>query len=104
MELWLAELVLSLVSDLVNANPELQHAQEKICNDIVKLFDDPQFARPTGFGDLTAILKGLQRKVNTAVNNSSISRQLDLEILITPGTLTFGVPKAVASNLAPLRN
>ena len=104
MELWLAELVLSLVSDLVNANPELQHAQEKICNDIVKLFDDPRFARPTGFGDLTAILKGLQRKVNTAVNNSSISRQLDLEILITPGTLTFGVPKAVASNLAPLRN
>lgn len=104
MELWLAELVLSLVSDLVNENPELQLAQEEICNDIVKLFDDPQFVRPSTFSDLSAILKDLQRKVNTAVNNSSISRQLNLDILITPGTLTFGVPKAVSKHLAPLRD
>lgn len=103
MELWVAELVLSLVSDLVKANSELRDFEEAVCRDIIKLFDDPQFAHPSELSEMIAVLKVLQKNVNNAVNNSSISRQLDLNILVTPGTLTFGVPKAVVSHLAPLR-
>jgi hypothetical protein len=103
MELWVAELVLSLLSDLVKVNPALQSCEAAVCRDVIKLFDDPEFACPRGLSELIAFFKLLQKNVNNAVNNSSISRQLDLNILITPGTLTFGVPKAAASNFAPLR-
>jgi hypothetical protein len=104
MELWLAELVLSLIEDIFKANPKLQGCEEQICKDILKLFDDPELACPTNLTDLIAILKRLQRKVNTAVNNSSISRRLDLRILVTPGTLTFGVPKCVVSNVSAMKD
>lgn len=102
MELWLAELVLSLVSDLTKDNPRFQDCEQQICTDIIKLFDDPQFEHPNNVHELITLLKGLQRKVNNAVNNSSISRRIELNILITPGTLTFGVPKAIASSIASL--
>ena len=103
MELWLAELVLSLVEDIFKVNPKLQACEEQLCNDIVKLFDDPELICPRNLIELIALLKSLQRKVNTAVNNSSISRRLDLRILVTPGTLTFGVPKCVVSNVSAMK-
>jgi hypothetical protein len=103
MELWLAELVLSLIGDIFKENPDLKSSEKQICNDILKLFDDPKVACPENLVELTALLKSLQRKVNTAVNNSSISRRLDLRILVTPGTLTFGVPKCVVSNVPAMK-
>jgi hypothetical protein len=102
MELWLAELVLSLVSDLIEQTSNLRGCEEQVCSDIIKLFDEPQFEHPSTIKELVGILKGLQRKVNHAVNNSSISRKIDLEILVTPGRLTFGVPKAVVAHIISL--
>lgn len=102
MELWLAELVLSLVSDLTEQNPSLKEREKQVCDDVIKLFDDPRFEHPNTINELIDLLKALERKVNRVVNNSSISRKIDLEILVTPGTLTFGVPKAIASAMAEL--
>jgi hypothetical protein len=102
MELWLAELVLSLVSELFEQISNFRDCEAQVCSEIIKLFDEAKFERASTIKELVAILKGLQKQVNHAVNNSSISRKIDLEILVTPGRLTFGVPQAVASHIVAL--
>lgn len=103
MELWLAQLVLEIIVDAFSDKDEFTENESKICSDIVNLFDSPEFDRPQSIKGLIETLHLLQKKVNTAVNNSSITRNVDIKILATSGILTFGVPKVLALNLTSLK-
>lgn len=103
MELWLAQLVLEIVANAFSDKEEFTNKEARICSAIVNLFDSPEFDRPQSIKDLIETLHLLQKKVNTAVNNSSITRNIDIKILVTSGVLTFGVPKVLESNLSSLK-
>lgn len=99
MELWIAELVIEIVLDAFSSNEEFIQNEPEICNEIFELFDSPDFDRPDDLRAFTRTLKQLQKRVNTAVNNSSLTRSVDVKILVTSGKLTFGIPQILVSHL-----
>lgn len=104
MELWIGQLVVETVIDAFQSNEEFLQNEPSIVSGILDLFDSADFEEPRVLTDWIATLKSLQKKVNSAVNNSSITRSLDIRILATSGKLTFGIPQAFASRLPSLKN
>ncbi|HEY0375762.1 MAG TPA: hypothetical protein VGC87_02270 [Pyrinomonadaceae bacterium] len=103
MELWLAQIVIEIIIDAFSEREEFIQNEADICNDIFDLFDSPDFDRPSNLFTLTRTLNDLQKRVNTSVNNSSLTRSVDVKILVTAGKLTFGIPQIIVSRLASLK-
>lgn len=102
MELWFSQLVLQLTHEVVSSTEEFVSNEQVICDDIVRLFDSWDLKRPQGLLDLIDAISILQKRVNTAVNNSSMTHELNISITATAGELTFGVPRVLSSRLLSL--
>lgn len=103
MELWLAQIVIEIILDAFSSRDEFIKSEADICNDIFDLFDSPDFDKPSDLITFTRTLNNLQKRVNTAVNNSSLTRSVDVRILVTSGKLTFGIPQILVSRLESLK-
>jgi hypothetical protein len=104
MELWFGQLVLQLTYEVISNVEEFTSNEKAICDDIVRLFDSWEFERPKRFSDLIEAFGILQKRVNTAVNNSSMTHELNINITATAGELTFGVPTVLSSYLPSLKD
>lgn len=92
LELWIGQLLLNILDDL-NLSLELQ---KEICNEILHLFEKDISEEILDIKSLNTFLRNKQKIVDYEVNNCAISRTLiNLEILLSPGKLTFGIPKIV---------
>jgi hypothetical protein len=97
VELWLAQLVLGTVLDAVGKDQEFQACEARIVADVSAFIDFGQRATPTTLSGLSAALQELQKALDAAVNNSSITRTLPVHIAVTRGDLIFGIPRTVAA-------
>lgn len=104
MELWFGQLILQLAYEVVLNTEEFISNEKAICDDVVRLFDNWELAPPQNFLELIEAFSILQKRVNTAVNNSSMTHELNISITATAGELTFGVPRVLSAKLQSLNN
>ena len=104
MELWLAQLALNTVLNVVGGTPELEDRERAVLMELSALIDLGQRAAPTSLAGLNRMLGELQQELDVAVNNSAITRTLLVRIAITRGDLIFGIPKAISANVLALRD
>ena len=108
MDIWLAQMALSVVNDLLTESTGNISASgpERAANLIYDLFDvkpDLEGTKPT-LESLQLALRELQREIDVVVNNSAMSRRLEVLIRTSPGTLVFGVPRAVSEAIPELQS
>jgi hypothetical protein len=101
IELWLAQLMLAMLRDVL---ADAQDVPAALTRDLVRLFDVPPAMPIDSIAAFGGYLEDTQRTADVAINNSAITRQLDIQILATPGKLAFGLPQAVARHLGDLAN
>jgi hypothetical protein len=104
-DLWLVEIVLSILVDLIDENPHLAIHERAFCDDVVKLFDVRDFKPPSSILSVLDLVRDLRRRLDIAVNNVAFTRKLDdVVIRSTRGRLVFGIPVAAAKNFEALRD
>ncbi len=107
-ELWFGSLVLELIWEFYDSNPAALQGDEirAFVSEVRNIFDAQLPAGPEGRGGsnpLTALIENIKlvrRDLDLAINNAGLSRQLDVQILATPGNLVFGVPQAATRHLS----
>jgi hypothetical protein len=104
MELWLSQLVLGTALDAVGEMPEVLSREPNIVRDLLSLVDLREHTSPKSLWDLNLLLRGLQKELDVAVNNSGMTGKLPVHITVTRGDLIFGIPKVFAANLSPFRD
>jgi len=102
MELWLSQLVLDIVVDAFRTSDEFRASEGSIVHEISSLFDVPFAPVPVSVSDLREGMAIMQRHVDSAVNNSAISRKLEIQVRATRGKLIFGIPRLLAEHLPSL--
>jgi hypothetical protein len=103
MELWFAQLNINLIIDSFSTNKNFLENEEAICKAITELFDQSKFQQPNNLREFSLILRDLQKEVNFAVNNASFTNKINLSIIVSPGQLTFGIPKILSQMLSDLK-
>ena len=98
MDLWLAELFLTTVSD---AFPAVQQSRSSV-RIADELFDVRPESEITSAESLVEELKALRRALDVAINNAALTRRLDVMVQVTPSRLVFGPPKIVAAEVPEL--
>ena len=98
MDLWLAELFVTTVSD---AFPAVQQSRSS-----VRIADELFDVRPesviTSAESLVEELRALRRALDVAINNAALTQRLDVRVQVTPSRLVFGPPKIVAAEVPEL--
>lgn len=102
MELWVAQLLLSTVGDVLPSSGAPLPPQQSIYAGARELFDDPPSPFPRSLRALGATLKDLQRELDGAVNNCGITQELDARIRVTRGRLIFGLPQLLGRDVPML--
>lgn len=99
-ELWLARILLDVVQDILRSQEGIATAEHEtqVAAAVIDLFDREPF-QATTIRELLEGLKVLQKRADLAINNASTTRQLEVEILATRGSLFFGVPRALCDYL-----
>ena len=103
-DIWLSQLVLKTIEAIYDGNDELHNYVKRICGKIMELFDGKPFTETETIPDVIKLLKSIQKDIDYKVNNCSISRKLDIDILITPSRLIFGIPQILSEILPSLKN
>lgn len=105
IELWLGQILISILSDIYCQYPNLQHQENQLSSDILSLFDvkyDPEVYG--SFAQLSKLMRDLHHELDRQVNSCVITCSLDLQITLTRGALIFGIPKLITRYLVPLKN
>ncbi|WP_461791213.1 ORC-CDC6 family AAA ATPase [Pedobacter sp.] len=94
-ELWLSQLVINIIEEILQTNPEISVDERDICKQINNLFDLDVTNEFASFSELKTYLQKLQRGIDYEVNNCAITGEKisSSRILVSPGKLIFGLPK-----------
>ena len=93
MEIWLAELMLTQLNEVLKDNAQYSENERIICTEILDKFD-ASFAPGHTIADVIESLIILRKEVDDYVNNSVITRNVNqIKIRVTRGTLIFGIPQ-----------
>ena len=98
MDLWLAELFLTTVSDAVPA-VQLSRSSVRVADE---LFDVRPESVITSAESLVQELKALRRALDVAINNAALTQRLDVRAQVTPSRLVFGLPRIVGDEVPEL--
>jgi hypothetical protein len=98
LDLWLAQILISQLPIL--SLP----VQQEIASRTSDLFDEPPPSAPQTLEQLVQLLRGFQRDIDVAINNSPLTRKLDVRIKAGPSRLTFGLPRILSDVVGELRN
>jgi len=104
MEIWLAQLLLSTVRELLDRDPAFAGKEPAICKAIGELFHTKKYRKLTGIDELLSFLTSIQRALDAAVNNCAITDKLNVNVLATRSRLIFGIPKILADQLNFFQN
>ncbi len=103
IELWLSQIVLAIVDEIIKTNYEFyRNSEQKACEQILQLFDKNSPDEALTFSELRKRIKALQRTVDFEVNNCAITGEniSNLRILVSPGSFVFGIPKVLSQNFS----
>ena len=100
LELWLSQILLDNISrgNFLDEGAELQIFLREVSS---------LLGRDENFGDLDEViqlLRGLQMKVDHAVNNMLLDDSFDLKIELSGGQLIYGLPIALRKSVSRLEN
>lgn len=102
-ELWLAQLVLDAVQDiLIRSSGSISFSEAIITQQIIQLFDKVTDTSIDSIHKLKSYLASLQKEVDYEVNQLALSRNGisdRLQILVSPGRLIFGLPQLLESTV-----
>lgn len=103
-ELRLVEnLILTLIDiSMLGGGDEL--GLDSLVSDFVGLLDSAPAEEPTTMLEFLNLIIALRKSVDFSVNNCAFTRHLDVEILLSPGALLFGIPALVTKKVDPIRN
>ena len=105
IELWLAEILISILCDIFNECPEMQHKESLLTLDILSLFDVEYDLESYGsLAKLSILMRNLRHELDKQVNNCAITFRIDLQITLTNGALLFGIPKIISKYFKPLED
>jgi hypothetical protein len=99
-ELTLAQLALAAIGEVVSGTMSSE-SEAAVVQAILELFDTKPFDA-TSLGEVLNGIRRLQKHADLAVNNAAISRKLDIQILASPGSLFFGIPRLCEELLSGL--
>lgn len=107
LELWLAQLVLNNLCKLIkNSNSIIE--TEYIVQDILRLFEGNTLKTDIiSLDDVRKYLNELQKKIDYSINNRAFTQKRiseSIEILLSPGTLIFGIPEILSLRIPYLKN
>ena len=100
-ELWLAQHMLYVVSDLKLGQPE--EDEHLLVGELLNLFDQAPIIAQRTVKDLTNSLSQAQKKLDFEINNCLLTGSIDVQITATRGKLIFGIPHILAQRYAFLR-
>lgn len=98
LELWLSQLYLDSIIELIKTNQQLHSNEKKIVEEIYDLFNVSKKETINDFASLKAFINVQQRNIDHAINNISLSSQgikEQLVILVNPGELIFQIPTII---------
>ncbi len=94
-ELWIAQILLNIVIDLINNKTVELTKESELINDILSLFNKPLKDTINSLAELNHFFSGLQRIVDYETENClfNTDRKIHLEILLAPAKITYGLPQ-----------
>lgn len=103
MELWLAQLVIDAVQDILFELGDKEIFPESdFVELLLELFDKPILLESNTLAEFKKYLNTIQKKVDYEINQLSLSKgniSDKIEILISPGRLIFGIPKLIEQKI-----
>jgi hypothetical protein len=106
MELWLSQLLLSTIISAVGKTPDLEDREAEMVAELAQLIHlgNLSLPPPTTLLELNSLLRRLQQELDSAVNNSAITRTLPVRVAVNRGDFIFGIPRALTANFPSLRD
>ena len=105
MELWFAQEVVAVLKVLLPRLPELREKEEIVVGRLWSCFDDRSGLHEASNLDQFEVgVREAQRELDRQINDATFTRKLHPTLRASQGALTFGVPRALASELSCLRN
>jgi hypothetical protein len=93
MELWLGQLVLACAADFLLMSGLDPAIEREAAHECLSLLDHAHDCDPQQLKDVGLYFHQLQRALDTAINNSALTRQLNVIIEATSGRVVFGLPQ-----------
>ncbi len=104
MDLSMTQLLLATICDLYNDSSEIALNEEKICQNILKLFDHEEKYGVKKLSELVNKIDEIRKRIDVEINNCAITGSLNVKILASPGKLVFGTPQILSKMLPSLRS
>ncbi len=98
LELWLSQLYLDSIIEIVRVKTEVDSCESTIVSEICSLFSIEQTEKIGDFDSLKNFINSQQKNIDYAINNISLSLtsiKEQINILVNPGGLIFGIPKII---------
>jgi|TARA_R100000789_G_scaffold96254_1_gene97496 hypothetical protein len=107
LELWLSQLLLNNISNLISTIG-IKVDQKELVSQILNLFDKEFHDKDIAtLINLSQTLYTLQKKVDFAINNRALTKSKiseKIEVLVSPGKLIFGIPEILSNNVSDFKN
>src|SRR5439155_4696521 len=93
MDLFLADLLLSHIREILAADPGFSRRQTAFCKALRGLFSSENVPAVSTIADLVGFLRDLRGAIDVEVNNCAIKKHLNIQVHTTRGRLVFGIPE-----------
>lgn len=102
LELWLGQLILNNMLKFL-LDTELKYSESDIVEGVLELFDyQDDKVEISNIKELIKYLSSLQKEIDFAINNKALTKKSiseNVNVLLSPGSLIFGIPKVLASKI-----
>ncbi|WP_282384008.1 MULTISPECIES: hypothetical protein [unclassified Pseudomonas] len=98
-ELRLVENLILTLIDLSKFDHKLMLELNSLVGDVLLLLDELPTQKPDTLTSLLDFIVSLRKAVDLSVNNCVFTRSLNVNILLSPGSLLFGVPALVTKRI-----
>ena len=107
LDIWLSGLVVQTIERQHRLAKESMEREERrgFVKGVDRLFHGTlELGEADSLTDLAKAIEDRQRAIDLEVNNAGLTGTLSVEIVVSPGSLVFGVPQAAAAEFSAFRN
>jgi hypothetical protein len=102
MDLWLSQVVLGVLDDIMHNNEKMRDKESVICDEITSLLRPKPDVQAKTISDLIGVFKELQEEIDDVANNFAFDGAEDAIIRSSPGLLVFEIPKVISRHILEL--
>lgn len=105
-ELWIAQISLSIIIDLIRNNVFFIANEKELTHEIISLLNREPDITPNTLEELHYMFSSLQKKVDYEVQNCIFNEgnKLSVDILISPASITYGLPALLTKTVPFFQN